>query len=351
MKKALITGITGQDGSYLAEFLLSKGYEVHGIKRRSSSFNTRRIDHIYSDIHEKSNFKLHYGDLTDSLNLVRLINEIEPDEVYNLGAQSHVKVSFDSPEYTAQTDALGTLRLLEAIRLNKLEQKTKFFQASTSELFGLVNTNIQDEKTPFHPRSPYAVSKLFAYWTCINYRESYNIFATNGIMFNHESPRRGETFVTRKITMAASKIALGLQKKLYLGNLSVKRDWGHAKDYVEGMYKALQYKKPDEFVFATGKSVSVREFCKLAFNEVGIDVEFQGFGVDEKGINTKSGEVIIEVDPKYFRPAEVDFLCGDSSKAKLLLNWEPTYNLEALIKEMIQEDMKTAQKNQIKESL
>lgn len=342
MKKALITGITGQDGSYLAEFLLKKGYEVHGIKRRSSSFNTRRIDHIYTDIHEKSNFKLHYGDLTDSLNLVRLIKEIEPDEVYNLGAQSHVKVSFDSPEYTAQTDALGTLRLLEAIRLNKLEQKTKFFQASTSELFGLVNTNIQNEKTPFHPRSPYAVSKLFAYWTCINYRESYNIFATNGIMFNHESPRRGETFVTRKITMAASKIALGLQKKLYLGNLSVKRDWGHAKDYVEGMYKALQYKEPDEFVFATGKSVSVREFCKLAFNEVGIDVEFQGFGVDEKGINTKTGEVIIEVDPKYFRPAEVDFLCGDSSKAKLLLNWEPTYNLESLIKEMIYEDIKTA---------
>ena len=297
MKRALITGVTGQDGSYLSELLLEKGYEVHGVKRRSSSFNTQRVDHLYQDIHnENSKFILHYGDLSDSTNLVKLVYDIQPDEIYNLAAQSHVKVSWDCPEYTADCDALGTLRLLEAIRINHLEDKTKFYQASTSELFGLIQEPIQKETTPFYPRSPYAVAKLYAYWICVNYRESFNIFASNGILFNHESPRRGETFVTRKITMAATKIKMGLQDKLYLGNLSSKRDWGHAKDYVEGMWRILQQDKPDNYVLATGVTTSIRDFCKLAFARLGIDIEFRGEGVDEKGIDTKTGNVLIEVE-------------------------------------------------------
>lgn len=344
MKKALITGITGQDGSYLAELLLEKGYEVHGIKRRASSFNTQRIDHLYQDIHEESNFKLHYGDLSDSTNLIKLVHDIEPDEIYNLAAQSHVKVSFDCPEYTADNDGLGTLRLLEAIRLNKLEKKTKFYQASTSELFGLIQEPVQNEKTPFYPRSPYAAAKLYAYWICVNYRESFNIFASNGILFNHESPRRGETFVTRKITMGAAKIKTGLQDKLYLGNLNAKRDWGHAKDYVEGMYRILQQEKPDDFVLATGVTTSIRDFCIMAFKEAGIEIEFQDSGLNEKGIDKSTGKVLIEVDPRYFRPAEVDLLLGDSSKARKELNWKPEYNLEMLVKEMVKEDLILAQK-------
>ena len=342
MKKALITGVTGQDGSYLAEFLLNKGYEVHGIKRRSSSFNTSRIDHLYRDVHENSNFILHYGDLSDSSNLIKLVHDIEPDEIYNLAAQSHVKVSWDCPEYTADCDALGTLRLLEAIRLNNLIDKTKFYQASTSELYGLIQEPIQNEKTPFYPRSPYAVAKLYAYWICVNYRESFGLFASNGILFNHESPRRGETFVTRKITMAATKIKMGLQDKLYLGNLSAKRDWGHAKDYVEGMWRILQQNKPSDYVLATGVTTSIREFCKMAFEELGYDIEFIGQGVDEKGIDKATGKVLIEVDPRYFRPAEVDLLLGDSSKARAELGWTPTYDLKSLVKEMISEDLKQA---------
>lgn len=344
MKKAIITGVTGQDGSYLAELLLSKGYEVHGIKRRSSSFNTQRIDHIYQDIHESGNFKLHYGDLSDSSNLIRLVREIEPDEIYNLAAQSHVKVSWDCPEYTADCDGLGTLRLLEAIRINGLEKKTKFYQASTSELFGLIQEPIQSEKTPFYPRSPYAVAKLYAYWICVNYRESFGIFASNGILFNHESPRRGETFVTRKITMAATKIKMGLQDKLYLGNLDAKRDWGHAKDYVEGMWRILQQDKPNDYVLATGVTTSIREFCKMTFNELGYDIEFQGEGIDEKGIDKATGKVLIEVDPRYFRPAEVDLLLGDSSKARRELGWKPQYDLQMLVKEMVASDLKLAKK-------
>ena len=345
MKKALITGITGQDGSYLAELLLDKGYEVHGIKRRASSFNTSRIDHLYQDIHnENSKFILHYGDLSDSTNLVKLVYDIQPDEIYNLAAQSHVKVSWDCPEYTADCDALGTLRLLEAIRINHLEDKTKFYQASTSELFGLIQEPIQKETTPFYPRSPYAVAKLYAYWICVNYRESFNIFASNGILFNHESPRRGETFVTRKITMAATKIKMGLQDKLYLGNLSSKRDWGHAKDYVEGMWRILQQDKPDNYVLATGVTTSIRDFCKLAFARLGIDIEFRGEGVDEKGIDTKTGNVLIEVDPRYFRPAEVDLLLGDSTKARRELGWEPKYDLQALVNEMVDADLELAKK-------
>ena len=345
MKKALITGITGQDGAYLAELLLEKGYEVHGMKRRSSSFNTQRIDHLYKDIHDKnSRLKLHYGDLTDSTNIIRLVQEIQPDEIYNLAAQSHVRVSFDCPEYTANADGLGTLRILDAIRILGLEKKTKFYQASTSELYGLVQETPQKETTPFYPRSPYACAKLYAYWITVNYREGYDIFAANGILFNHESPRRGETFVTRKITRAAVRIKLGLEDKLYLGNLSSKRDWGHAKDYVEGMWRILQQDKPQDYVLATGVTTTIRDFCKMAFKEVGIDLDFIGTGVDEKGVDKATGRVIIEVDPRYFRPTEVDLLLGDSSKARKELGWEPKYDLPALVKEMVEEDMKEAQK-------
>ena len=345
MKKALITGVTGQDGSYLAELLLEKGYEVHGIKRRSSSFNTSRIDHLYQDIHNKdSKFILHYGDLSDSSNLTKLVHDIEPDEIYNLAAQSHVKVSWDCPEYTADCDALGTLRLLEAIRMNNLEKKTKFYQASTSELYGLIQEPIQKETTPFYPRSPYAVAKLYAYWICVNYRESFGIFASNGILFNHESPRRGETFVTRKITMAATKIKVGLQDKLYLGNLDAKRDWGHAKDYVEGMWRILQQDHPDNYVLATGVTTSIRDFCRLTFKRLGIELEFVGQGVDEKGIDKATGKTLIEVDPRYFRPAEVDLLLGDSTKARNELGWKPTYDLEALVNEMVDSDLELAKK-------
>lgn len=345
MKKALITGITGQDGSYLAELLLEKGYEVHGIKRRSSSFNTSRIDHLYQDIHNKgSKFILHYGDLSDSSNLTRLVHDIEPDEIYNLAAQSHVKVSWDCPEYTADCDALGTLRLLEAIRMNNLEKKTKFYQASTSELYGLIQEPVQKETTPFYPRSPYAVAKLYAYWICVNYRESFGIFASNGILFNHESPRRGETFVTRKITMAATKIKVGLQDKLYLGNMDAKRDWGHAKDYVEGMWRILQQDKPENYVLATGVTTSIRDFCRMAFKELGIELEFQGQGVNEKGIDKATGKILVEVDPRYFRPAEVDLLLGDSTKARTELGWKPKYNLKDLIKEMVASDLELALK-------
>lgn len=345
MKKALITGITGQDGAYLAELLLEKGYEVHGMKRRSSSFNTGRIDHLYQDVHDKNaKFKLHYGDLTDSTNLIRLIQEIQPDEIYNLAAQSHVKVSFDCPEYTANADGLGTLRILEAIRILGLETKTKFYQASTSELYGLVQETPQKETTPFYPRSPYACAKLYAYWITVNYREGYGIYASNGILFNHESPRRGETFVTRKITRAAVRIKLGLEEKLYLGNLSSKRDWGHAKDYVEGMWRILQQDSPKDYVLATGVTTTIRDFCLMAFKEAGIELEFVGEGVDERGIDKNTGKVLVEVDPRYFRPTEVDLLLGDSSKARRELGWTPKYDLPALIKEMVRKDMKEAQK-------
>ena len=344
-KKALITGITGQDGSYLAELLLEKGYEVHGMKRRASSFNTSRIDHLYQDIHtENLKFKLHYGDLTDSTNLIRLIQEIQPDEIYNLAAQSHVKVSFDCPEYTANADGLGTLRLLEAIRILGLEKKTKLYQASTSELFGLVQETPQKETTPFYPRSPYACAKIYGYWITVNYREAYNIFACNGILFNHESPRRGETFVTRKITRAAVRIKLGMEEKLYLGNLSSKRDWGHAKDYVEGMWRVLQQDKPEDFVLATGVTTTIRDFCEMTFKELGIELEWCGEGVDEKGIDKKTGDIIIEVDPRYFRPTEVDLLLGDATKAREKLGWVPKYDLPALIKEMVEEDFEEARK-------
>ena len=347
-KTALITGVTGQDGSYLAEFLLSKDYDVYGIKRRSSSFNTQRVDHIYQDIHNKDRkFTLVYGDLTDSSNLIRLIQEIQPDEIYNLAAQSHVQVSFECPEYTANTDALGTLRLLEAIRLLKMEEKTKFYQASTSELYGLVQEIPQKESTPFYPRSPYACAKLYAYWVTKNYREAYNMFASNGILFNHESPRRGETFVTRKITMAATRIKLGLQEKLWLGNLDSKRDWGHAKDYVEGMWLILQHEKPDDFVLATGVTSSVRDFCEMAFKELDIDLEWHGTGIDEIGVDAATGKTLIEVDKRYFRPSEVDFLLGDPAKAKKELGWEPKHNLSSLVKEMIEEDYKLAKQEKV----
>lgn len=344
-KVALITGITGQDGSYLAELLLEKGYEVHGMKRRSSSFNTDRIDHLYQDIHNKNlKFKLHYGDLTDSTNLIRLIQEIKPDEIYNLAAQSHVKVSFDCPEYTANSDGLGTLRILEAIRILGFEKKTKFYQASTSELYGLVQETPQSEKTPFYPRSPYACAKLYAYWICVNYREAYNIYACNGILFNHESPRRGETFVTRKITRAAVRIKLGIEEKLYLGNLDSKRDWGHAKDYVEGMWRILQQDKPEDFVLATGVTTTIRDFCNMTFKELGIDIEWKGKGINEKGINKANGKTIVEVDPKYFRPTEVDLLLGNAAKARKKLGWEPQYDLPMLVKEMVKDDMRDAKK-------
>ncbi|SMO41848.1 GDPmannose 4,6-dehydratase [Fodinibius sediminis] len=338
-KVALITGVTGQDGSYLAEFLLHKGYEVHGIKRRSSSFNTGRIDHIYQDPHTRGlPFHLHYGDLTDSTNLIRIIQDVQPDEIYNLGAQSHVQVSFDAPEYTANSDALGVLRLLEAIRILDLTQKTKFYQASTSELFGKVQEVPQSEKTPFYPRSPYAASKLYAYWIVVNYREAYDMYAVNGILFNHESPVRGETFVTRKITRAAVRIAAGVQDKTYLGNLEAQRDWGHAKDYIEGMYLMLQQEDPEDYVLATGETHSVREFCERAFRHAGIRLEWIGEGIDEKGINADTGDTVIEIDPRYFRPTEVDLLIGDATKAHEQLGWYPKYTFDELVAEMIEED-------------
>jgi GDPmannose 4,6-dehydratase len=353
-KVALITGITGQDGAYLAEYLLKKGYIVHGTKRRSSLFNTDRIDHLYLDPHvENRNFILHYGDLTDSTNLIRTIQEIQPDEVYNLAAQSHVKVSFDTPEYTANADGVGTLRLLEAIRILELVNKTRIYQASTSELYGLVQEVPQNEKTPFYPRSPYAVAKLYAYWIIVNYREAYNMYACNGILFNHESPIRGETFVTRKITRAVARIALGLQDKFYLGNLSAKRDWGHAKDYIRAMYLMLQQDKPEDYVIATGITTEIRDFVRMAFNEVGIEIEFRGKGVDEKGYikacndsrySLEPSKEVIVIDPRYFRPTEVDLLIGDSSKAKTELKWEPEYDLNGLVKDMVQSDVKLMQK-------
>lgn len=340
-KTALITGITGQDGAYLAEFLLNKGYIVHGIRRRSSSFNTERIDHLYKDPHERNvNLFLHYGDLTDSTNLIRIIQETQPDEIYNLAAQSHVHISFDTSEYSANSDAVGTLRLLEAIRILGLEKKTKFYQASTSELYGKVQEIPQSETTPFYPRSPYAVAKLYAYWVTINYREAYGMYACNGILFNHESPIRGETFVTRKITMAIAKIKNGLQDKLYLGNLDAKRDWGFAGDYVEAMWLMLQHDEPDDFVIATGETHSVREFVELAFGEVGIEIGWQGEGVDEVGVNVATGDVLIEVDPKYYRPTEVESLIGDPSKAKEKLGWEAKVGLRELVKMMVAGDMR-----------
>ncbi len=346
MKKALITGVTGQDGAYLAELLLLKGYEVHGIKRRSSLINTLRVDHLYKDQHEENvDFILHYGDMTDSTNLIRIVQDVQPDEIYNLAAQSHVQVSFESPEYTANSDALGTLRLLEAIRILHLEKKTRFYQASTSELFGKVQETPQSETTPFYPRSPYAAAKLYAYWITINYREAYGIFATNGILFNHESPLRGETFVTRKITRAVARIKLGLQKKIYLGNLNSKRDWGHAKDYVEGMWRILQQDEPEDFVLATGVTTTVREFVELAFKEVDISIEWQGEGVEEKGINKESKEVIVEVDKRYFRPTEVELLLGDPKKAREKLKWEAKYSMAELLKEMVSSDLLETKKD------
>ena len=338
-KTALITGVTGQDGAYLAEFLLNKGYIVHGIKRRSSSFNTERINHLYVDPHERNvNFHLHYGDLTDSTNLIRIIQEVQPDELYNLGAQSHVQVSFETPEYTANSDALGTLRLLEAIRILGLEKKTRFYQASTSELYGLVQEIPQKETTPFYPRSPYAAAKLYSYWITINYREAYDMFACNGILFNHESPIRGETFVTRKITMAAVRIKEGLQDKLYLGNLDAKRDWGFAGDYVEAMWLMLQQDVPEDYVIATGKMHSVREFVELAFKEVEIEIEWQGEGIDEVGVDVATGNVVVMIDPRYYRPTEVELLIGDPSKAKENLGWEAKVGIEELVKLMIAGD-------------
>jgi GDPmannose 4,6-dehydratase len=349
MKKALITGITGQDGAYLAEFLLKKGYEVHGIKRRASLFNTDRIDHLYKDPHEANvKFKLHYGDLTDSTNIIRIIQEVQPDEIYNLGAMSHVKVSFDNPEYTANVDGLGTLRILEAVRLLGLTKKTKIYQASTSELYGLVQEVPQSEKTPFYPRSPYAVAKMYGFWITVNYREAYDMYAVNGILFNHESPIRGETFVTRKITRAVARIGLGLQDKLYLGNLDAKRDWGHAKDYVEAMYLMLQQDTPEDFVIATGITTTVRDFVRMAFKEIGVEVEFKGTGVDEKGIVKSSsnpefkvpvGSEVVSVDERYFRPTEVELLIGNPTKANTKLGWKPKYDLPALVKDMVSSDV------------
>ncbi len=355
MKKALITGITGQDGSYLAEFLLEKGYEVHGIKRRSSTFNTQRIEHLYQDAHEENcNLFLHYGDMTDSSNLIRLINNIKPDEIYNLAAQSHVAVSFESPEYTADVDALGTLRLLEAIRFLGLEKTTRFYQASTSELYGMVQEIPQKESTPFYPRSPYAVAKMYAYWITVNYRESYGIYACNGILFNHESPRRGETFVTRKITRGLANISQGLEKCLYMGNLASLRDWGHAKDYVEMQWMMLQQDKPEDFVIATGVQYSVRDFIVMAAKELGIEIEFKGEGINETGVvksvkgdnaNALSvGDIIVKVDPKYFRPAEVETLLGDPSYAKQKLGWTPTTSLSDMCSEMVKHDLKDAKR-------
>ena len=349
MKKALITGITGQDGAYLADLLLKKGYEVHGIKRRSSLFNTDRIDHLYQDPHDSNvRFKLHYGDLSDSTNLIRIVQEVQPDEIYNLGAMSHVKVSFDTPEYTANADGIGTLRLLEALRILGLEKKTKIYQASTSELYGLVQAVPQSETTPFYPRSPYAVAKMYAYWITVNYREAYGMFACNGILFNHESPLRGETFVTRKITRGVSKIALGLQEKLYLGNLDARRDWGHAKDYVEAMWLILQQDTAEDYVIATGVTTTVRDFVRMSFAEVGVEIEFKGEGSEERGyikscsnveFIVEIGKEVVAVDPAYFRPTEVDLLIGDPTKSKTKLGWKPKYDLPALVKEMMESDV------------
>lgn len=363
-KTALITGITGQDGAYLAEFLLKKGYRVHGLKRRSSLFNTDRIDHLYQDPHELNpRFTLHYGDLTDATNLIRIIQETCPDEIYNLAAQSHVKVSFDTPEYTANADGLGTLRILEAIRLLGVGEKCRFYQAATSELYGLVQEVPQRESTPFYPRSPYAVAKLYAYWITVNYREAYNLYACNGILFNHESPIRGETFVTRKITRAAARIALGLQDKLFLGNLSAQRDWGHAKDYVEAMWLMLQQQLPQDYVIATGITTTVRDFAKMSFFELGIDVEFSGKDEHEKGVvididekrlqalqinpeHVKFGQTVVKVDPGYYRPTEVDLLVGDATKAQQQLGWKPKYNLQALVEDMVHADLQLMRKEQ-----
>lgn len=354
MKKALITGVTGQDGAYLAELLLEKGYEVHGIKRRSSSFNTDRVDHLYQDPHEENiRFKLHYGDLSDSMNLTRIIQEVQPDEIYNLGAMSHVKVSFETPEYTGNVDGLGTLRILEAVRLLGLQNKTKIYQASTSELYGKVQEVPQNEKTPFYPRSPYGVAKLYAYWITVNYREAYDMFACNGILFNHESPIRGETFVTRKITRAAARIALGMQHTLFLGNLDARRDWGHAKDYVEAMWLMLQQDEPDDYVIATGVTTSVRQLALMAFAELGIELEFRGDGIEERGVvvscsnpefQLEKGKEVIKTDPDYHRPTEVDLLIGDATKCKEKLNWTPKYSLDELVKEMVEADLKLFEK-------
>ena len=349
MKKAIITGITGQDGAYLAEFLLKKGYEVHGIKRRSSLFNTQRIDHIYEDPHTPHrHLHLHYGDLTDSTNLIRIIQEVQPDEIYNLAAMSHVHVSFETPEYTANADGIGTLRILEAVRILGLNNKTKIYQASTSELYGLVQAVPQSETTPFYPRSPYAVAKLYAYWITVNYREAYNMFACNGILFNHESPQRGETFVTRKITRATARIAIGIDDCIYLGNLNSKRDWRHAKDYIEGMYLMLQQEKPEDFVLATGITTTIRDFVKMSFSEIGVVLAFRGENEDEEGYilenngeyNLEIGKVVVKIDPKYYRPTEVDLLIGDPKKAMSKLGWKPKYDLAALVKEMVSSDLK-----------
>lgn len=358
-KRALITGITGQDGAYLAEFLLEKGYEVHGIKRRSSLFNTQRIDHLYEDPHERNvRLFLHYGDLADSTNIIRLIQEIQPDEIYNLGAQSHVRVSFEEPEYTAQVDGLGTMRVLEAVRLLGLTQRTRIYQASTSELYGLVQAVPQSEATPFYPRSPYAVAKLYGYWITVNYREAYNMYAVNGILFNHESPLRGETFVTRKITRAVARIALGLQDKVFLGNLDAQRDWGHAKDYVEAMWLMLQQDTPEDFVIATGKTTYIRDFVRMAFAEVGIELEFNGEGVEEKATivhcahpdyQLPIGKEVVGIDPRYFRPTEVELLIGDPTKANTKLGWIPKYDLPALVKEMVAADVDNFKRDQILE--
>jgi GDPmannose 4,6-dehydratase len=376
MKKALITGITGQDGAYLAEFLLGKGYEVHGIKRRSSSLNTGRVDHLYQDPHEENvRFFMHYGDLTDATNLIRIVQEVQPDEIYNLAAQSHVMVSFETAEYTANADALGTLRLLEAIRILNMADRVRFYQASTSELFGKVQSVPQNEKTPFYPRSPYGVAKLYGYWICVNYREAYNLFACNGILFNHESPVRGETFVSRKITRAVARIKLGLEKNLYLGNLDAKRDWGHAKDFVRAMWLMLQQKKPDDYVVATGESRSVREFVELAFRVIGVEIQWKGRGIKEKGViggvtsdpgeivtlkqgefhragkrrvtSLKNGDVVVEIDPRYFRPTEVDELLGDASKARRVLGWEPRISFEEMVSSMVKADIEEASRDQL----
>lgn len=357
MKKALITGITGQDGAYLAELLLQKGYEVHGIKRRTSLINTQRVDHLYQDPHEKNlRMILHYGDLTDSTNIIRIIQQVQPDEIYNLGAMSHVQVSFEEPEYVANTDAVGTLRILEAVRILGLEKKTRIYQASTSELYGKVQAVPQSETTPFYPRSPYGVAKLYAYWITVNYREAYDMFACNGILFNHESPLRGETFVTRKITRGVAEIVLGLKNKLWLGNLSAKRDWGHAKDYVEAMWLMLQQDVPEDFVIATGVTTAVRDFVRLAFAEAGVDIEFSGEGDREQGrvvsvrhpeVPMKKGDVVVEVDKRYFRPTEVDLLQGDATKARTKLGWSPRYSLNDLVKEMVQSDIENFRKDVI----
>ncbi|MEM7573470.1 MAG: GDP-mannose 4,6-dehydratase [Bacteroidota bacterium] len=357
MKRALITGVTGQDGAYLSEFLLSKGYEVHGIKRRTSLFNTDRIDHLYQDPHdEQRNFILHYGDLSDATNLVRIVQEVQPDEIYNLGAMSHVKVSFDMPEYAADVDGLGTTRLLEAIRLLGLTKKTRFYQASTSEMYGLVQETPQSETTPFYPRSPYAVAKLYAYWMTVNYREAYGMFASNGILFNHESPLRGETFVTRKITRSVARMALGLEDCLYLGNLDAQRDWGHAKDYVEGMWRILQHDSPDDFVLATGQTTKVRDFVRMSFREVGVELDFRGSGPEEEGIISScsnpefplaKGSKVVAVDPRYFRPTEVDLLLGDATKAKQLLGWSPQYDLATMCSEMVRADIELFKRDQL----